>query len=72
MRRRLYNMQKTAGHGAKSAYQSDTQLQTADWLSSELGVSAPTIKRDGKFAEAVQRGAIWGVQKLHPQSVSES
>ena len=26
--RRLYNMQKTVGHGAKSAYQSDAQLQT--------------------------------------------
>lgn len=53
MRGRLYNMQKTAGHGTKSAYQNDTQLETAERLSAELGVSAPTIKRDGAFAEAV-------------------
>ncbi len=58
MRGRLYNRQKRerGGTGAnqytEQKYQSDTSA-TAERLSAELGVSAPTIKRDGKFAEAV-------------------
>jgi len=55
LRGRMYNMQKQ-GHGGQipaSRDQSDPTIRTADRLASEFGVSAPTIKRDGKFAEAV-------------------
>ncbi len=55
MRGRLYNMQKRDwGGDRKSKCQSDTlNGDAADRLSAELGVSAPTIKRDGAFAQAV-------------------
>ncbi len=60
MRGRLYNMQKARVPNPKGVnqhseveYHFDTQPTTADRLSAELGVSAPTIKRDGKFADAV-------------------
>jgi len=60
MRGRLYNLQKKApgapignDNRAIQRDQNDPIERTADRLSAELGVSAPTIKRDGKFAEAV-------------------
>jgi hypothetical protein len=59
MRGKLYNMQKktraeAGALGGASKDQNDTCLPTtAERLASDLGVSAPTIKRDGKFAEAV-------------------
>ena len=59
MRGRLYNMRKRdrGGTGAnqysEQKYQTDTSA-TAARLATELGVSAPTIKRDGAFAEAVE------------------
>jgi hypothetical protein len=58
LRGRLYNSQKQAPHSGENQYtrgeyQNDTHQTTAARLSSQLGVSAPTIKRDGKFAEAV-------------------
>jgi phage N-6-adenine-methyltransferase len=55
MRGRLYNMQKRDVGRPRQLDQSDPIIpeSTAERLSTELGVSAPTIKRDGKFAEAV-------------------
>jgi len=55
MRGRLYNMQKKANgvRGAQKLDQNDP-ASTAERLASDLGVSAPTIKRDGQFAEAVE------------------
>jgi hypothetical protein len=59
LRGRLYNMRKltkaeAGAIGGSSKYQSDTcSKDTADALATEFGVSAPTIKRDGAFAEAV-------------------
>lgn len=54
LRGRLYNMRKQQGERTDlTSYQSDTKLQTADRLAAEFGVSAPTIKRDGTFAAAV-------------------
>jgi len=42
---------KTKGHGQKTAYQNDTQnVETADALAKEHGVSPATIKRDGAKA----------------------
>lgn len=55
MRGRLYNRQKQPVGGqipGTRVDQSDPP-STAERLSVELGVSAPTIKRDGKFADAV-------------------
>ncbi len=55
LRGRRYNRTKTVGHGAKTGYQNDTQnIQTAERLATQHGVSAPTIKRDGQFARAVE------------------
>jgi ParB family chromosome partitioning protein len=60
MRGRLYNAEKKApgapvgnDNRAIQRDQSDPVERTADRLASELGVSAPTIKRDGRFADAV-------------------
>lgn len=56
LRGKLYNSQKKAAGGRAdrdfSGDHFDTP-KTADRLSSQLGVSAPTIKRDGQFAKAV-------------------
>ena len=38
--------------------QSDTSVDTASRLTQEHGVSPPTIKRDGQYAEAVDRLGI--------------
>jgi N6-adenosine-specific RNA methylase IME4 len=58
LRGRRYNRTKTTGHGSKSAYQNDPQNRdTADRLAVEHGVSAPTIKRDGQYAAAVEKVA---------------
>jgi len=57
LRGRRYNRAKRqdGGHGnQKSGDQNDTP-KTADRLAKQHGVSAPTIKRDGKFAEAVEK-----------------
>jgi len=49
-----YNLEKTAGHGAKSGGQNDPQKhKTADRLAAQHKVSGKTIKRGGKYAEAV-------------------
>lgn len=53
LRGKRYQAEKTAGHGVKSADQNDPQIWTAEKLAEEYGVSAPTIKRDQDFAEAV-------------------
>ena len=54
MRGRLYNMQKSTGHGAKPAGQSVLQNDTSERLSDQLGVTARTIRRDGQFADAIE------------------
>jgi len=61
LRGRLYNMQKKApgapiGNNNRSIQrdQNDPIERTADALAREFGVSAPTIKRDGAFAAAVE------------------
>lgn len=54
LRGKQYQAEKTAGHGAKSGDQNDPQ-KTADRLAASHGVSAPTIKRDAAFADAVDK-----------------
>ncbi|MDW7730685.1 MAG: hypothetical protein SCJ94_11910 [Bacillota bacterium] len=58
LRGRRYNRVKmtkaeAGAIGGGSKDQNDTCLNTAQKLSKEHGVSAPTIKRDGKFYEEV-------------------
>lgn len=55
LRGRRYNRVK-GGQGGdhKSKYQNDTLIDQAARLATQHGVSAPTIKRDGRFAEAVE------------------
>jgi len=54
MRGRLYNMsKKPVGKPLGTILDQNDPISTADRLAADLGVSAPTIKRDGKFAEAV-------------------
>jgi hypothetical protein len=47
--------------------QSDTRLDTASRLAKEYGVSVPTIKRDGQYAEAVDK---LGRRNLTPDQMS--
>lgn len=59
LRGRLYNLQKKAAHAGENQYtrgeyQNDTQLNTAQRLGAQFGVSAPTIKRDAQFAHDVE------------------
>lgn len=59
LRGRMYNGRKktkaeAGAKGGASKDQNDTCLEsTAEAVAKETGVSAPTIKRDGKYAEAV-------------------
>lgn len=53
LRGRLYNARKTAGHGARTGYQNDTQNRTRERVAEDTGVSPATISRDGAFAEAI-------------------
>lgn len=59
LRGRLYNMRKATpgGTGANQYSEQrdhfDPAARTADRLAAELGVSAPTIKRDGAYASAL-------------------
>lgn len=56
IRGRRYNRAKKAqGGNHKSKDQNDTLINQADLLAKEHGVSAPTIKRDGQFADAVEK-----------------
>lgn len=55
LRGRRYNRTKRQGERTDlTSDQNDTKLQTAEVLAQEYGVSAPTIKRDGQFARAVE------------------
>ncbi|HLP31082.1 MAG TPA: hypothetical protein VK150_06950, partial [Geothrix sp.] len=57
IRGRIYNRAKKA-HGGQipgSSGQSDHSLKTAQDLAPELGVSEKTLRRDGEFAEAVDK-----------------
>lgn len=49
---RQYNAERTTGHGAGSAGQSDPQ-RTSDRLASAAGVGEKTVRRAAAFAEAV-------------------
>lgn len=54
LRGRLYNQTKAQGKRTDlTSDQNDQKLETAERLAVELGVSAPTVRRDGKFAEAM-------------------
>src|SRR5690554_2508729 len=57
LRGRIYNRSKKAANDGgkgrpRSVDQNDPRLSTAESLAEKHGVSAPTIKRDGKFAES--------------------
>lgn len=60
IRGRMYNRRKKprndggAGVPKTTEDQNDPRLSTAESMGQQFGVSAPTIKRDGKFAEAVE------------------
>ena len=70
---RRYEREKTIGHGAKTAYQNDTQnIQTADRIGDEYKISAPTVKRYAKKAKEFEKlqeekpevaKAIWSGEK---------
>jgi len=52
----LYNSKKaTQGGDRKSKDQSDTLNNAAESVAKETGVSAPTVKRDAKFASALEK-----------------
>ncbi len=58
--RRYNRMKKTQGgdrksEEAKSKYQNDPLISTAEVIAEDHGVSAPTVKRAGKFADAVEQ-----------------
>ncbi len=53
LRGKRYNLEKTSGHGTKSAGQNGTQIETAERLASDYKVGTRTIKRDAQFADAV-------------------
>lgn len=57
LRGRIYNRRKKPAHGRAgrdfSEDQNDPPKSTAESLAEKHGVSAPTIKRDGRFAESV-------------------
>jgi len=65
LRGRRYNRAKKAARGFADRIavdQNDPRTTTAERLAKQHGVSAPTIKRDGKFAEAVEK-----VKELDPE-----
>ena len=56
LRGQVYNAEKNTQGGARFSSDQNDHLKsesTAERLASEFGVSAPTIRRDGAFAEAV-------------------
>lgn len=54
LRGKRYNMEKAQGSRSDLTLdQNDLKLHTAQRLSNEFKVSEPTIKRDGKFADAI-------------------
>ena len=57
LRGRRYQVEKRAdlGHGDQKSGDHSDLPKTADRLAKELNVSAPTIKRDAKFTEAVDK-----------------
>jgi len=55
LRGKLYNSQKHQGERTDlTSHQNDGRLATAQRIASQTGVSAPTIERDGRFAQAVE------------------
>jgi N6-adenosine-specific RNA methylase IME4 len=70
LRGRRYNRQKRpqGGTGANQYMQKDQNdlSATADKLAKEHGVSAPTIKRDGKFYEEVEQ-----LKEQYPDKIKE-
>lgn len=59
LRGRMYNGRKKAAHRPEKRGQNDPVIaeRTADAVAKETGVSARTVKRDGKYAEAVDQVA---------------
>lgn len=68
LRGKRYNGEKQAHGGQEpgSRDQNDPSIRTADRLATEYKVSAPTIKRDGQYAAAVDTLQAAGIE---PQSV---
>lgn len=54
IRGRRYNRAKKRHGGEREASDQNDHLKTSERLAEQHGVSAPTIRRDGKFAEAVE------------------
>jgi ParB family chromosome partitioning protein len=68
---RIYNRTKKTEHDggrgeSRSGGQNDPHSKTADKLAAEHGVSAATVKRAGKFADAVEK-----VAKVEPDIVTQ-
>ena len=64
----MYNARKQ-NHGGqlpKGSHQNDTSLSTAAIVATETGVSRATIKRDGRYAEAVAKVAEGGAIEVLP------
>jgi ParB family chromosome partitioning protein len=76
LRGRLYNRRKRrqGGTGAnrytKQCAQNERPVRTADKIAEETGVSQATIRRDGEFAEAVERLGI--ENKVNKKQVTAS
>ena len=68
LRGKRYNAEKQQGKRTdlETSDQNDPKLETADRLATEYKVSAPTIKRDGNYAAAVDTLQAAGIA---PQSV---
>ena len=76
LRGQRYNRTKgQQGGDHKSKYQNDTLIDTAAVLASQYGVSVPTIKRDGQFAQAVDtlEDFLPGItaRVIHGESISK-
>lgn len=71
IRGRIYNRTKKAAHSGENQHtragvQNEPHQKTAEALATQHGVSAATIKRDGQFAQAVEKleASIPGTAKL--------
>ena len=55
LRGRIYNRVKKSHGGKREASAQNDHLKTSEALADTFGVSGPTIRRDGEFAEAVEK-----------------
>lgn len=68
LRGKHYEREKSAGHGAKSAGQNDTQnLEASERLAEKYRVSPSTIKRDAQYAIAVDQVAAAVGEKVRQE-----